>query len=129
MPDPTDKRPGEGEAPAGEDRPRPETNPAERALLRAARDHKIDDIREAVSGGANINCIDPATGLSALHIAVGQNDLPLCRFLIEECGAKFFADRFGRWPTLIAAECQVDEELLDYIANKEERFLDRTPTA
>jgi hypothetical protein len=33
--------------------------------------------------------VDPETGLSALHIAVGNNDIVLCRFLIEQCGARF----------------------------------------
>lgn len=88
-------------------------------LIAGAQAHDIQAIEEAIGRGANINFVHPDTGLSALHIAVGQNDLSLCSFLIENCGANFFPDKFGRWPTLIAAECQVDDELADYIAQKE----------
>ena len=73
----------------------------------------------ALEQGADINFDDPATGLSALHIAVGTNDLALCRYLIEECDASIVPDRSGRWPTLIAAQCRVSDELGDYIAEKE----------
>src|SRR5690606_14411742 len=82
-------------------------------------------IRRALQRGANVNEIEQATGLAALHLAVGLNDLEMSRFLIEECGAGFFPDRFGRWPTLVAAENRVDDELADYIVEKEAEFLAR----
>jgi ankyrin repeat protein len=74
--------------------------------------------------GADVNYIDPESGLCPLHIAVGSNNLPLTRFLVDEANALFFPDRFGRWPTLIAAECEVDDELSDYIVEQEARFLE-----
>lgn len=97
-------------------------------LLLAADAHSIRGIRAALEQGANIDARHPDTGVSALHIAIGNNDLVLCRFLIEECKAGFFADKFGRWPTLVAAECQVDDELGDYIAEQEEKFLQDNPS-
>jgi hypothetical protein len=109
-------------------RPKKAASPAEVALLLAADAHGIRDIQNALAQGADINCVHPDTGLSALHIAVGNNDIALCRFLIEQCHARFFADKFGRWPTLIAAECQVDDALSDYIVEREAVFLRQNPS-
>ena len=96
-------------------------------LLSAADAHSIAGIQSALDQGADINCVHHETGLSPLHIAVGNNDIALCRLLIEKWGARFFPDSFGRWPTLIAAECQVDDALSDYIVEQEARFLERNP--
>lgn len=101
----------------------PERDTPEKRLLRAAYGGDVTGIQEAMRQGADINAVHPETGLAALHMAVGANDLPLSRFLIEQCHARFFADKFGRWPTLIAAECQVDDALSDYIAEREAEFL------
>lgn len=87
--------------------------------------HEMDDVAGALKDGANVNCVDVDSGLSPLHIAVGQNDLPLCRYLVENAGAAFFADAYGRWPSLIAAECRVDEELSDFICEAEMAFLQK----
>lgn len=59
------------------------------------------------------------TGLTALHIAVGINSLPLVRYLVEVENAPFEPDKLGRWPSAIAAECGASEELCDYIVEKE----------
>ncbi len=68
---------------------------------------------------AQINAVNEY-GMSALHIAVGEGDLQRVRRLIE-AGAKFFPDNEGRWPSTIAALMKVDDELLDYIAEAEEK--------
>jgi hypothetical protein len=65
---------------------------------------------------------EPRTGLTALHIAVGQNDLEMAKMLVE-AGAKFQADLHGRWPSTIAAECEVSEEMCDFIVEAEEKAL------
>lgn len=91
-------------------------------LIRGAFASNQDWIKEALVDGADVNAVDPKTGLAALHIVVGQNDLRLCRFLVEECGARFFPDMFGRMPTIVAAECRVDDELTDYIGEKEAAY-------
>jgi len=65
---------------------------------------------------------DPRTGLTALHIAVGRNDLKMARMLVE-AGAEFVPDNEGRMPSLIAALCEAGEELQDYIAEAEEKAL------
>lgn len=108
-------RPGLG---AGGEDPR---GPDDQKLIEAAFAGNIEDVRAALAKGARVDVIDHRTGLCALHIAVGSNDERLARFLIEEAGASFFPDRFGRWPSLIAAECRVDEALSDYIAQAEAR--------
>jgi hypothetical protein len=114
-----------GPLPEGERQPERES-PDLRLLIGAyARD--LYGIQTALKHGADINAVHAQTGLSALHIAIGANDLPLCRYLIERCGAAFFADKFGRWPTLVAIECHADDELSDYIVEQEARYLERNP--
>jgi hypothetical protein len=61
---------------------------------------------------------DPITGMNALHIAVGRNNLEMTKLLVE-AGIKFIADNEGRMPSLIAAICDVDDELSDYIVEAE----------
>lgn len=87
-------------------------------LLEGAARGDIRAVKEAISGGANIRA-EQAEGLTALHIAVAMNDLPLARYLIEEAGAPFVPDGFGRLPTVVAAQCQASEELAEYIFEKE----------
>lgn len=66
--------------------------------------------------------VDRVTGMTELHIAVGDNRLDLVRSLVER-GAWFFPDKEGRWPSTIALICEVDEELIDYITQEEDRAL------
>ncbi|MCW8087722.1 ankyrin repeat domain-containing protein [Sabulicella glaciei] len=106
----------------------PDARLADLELLLAADAHSVNGIRTALQKGANIDARHPDMGISALHIAIGNNDLALCRFLIEECSARFFPDKFGRWPTLIAAECHADETLSDYIVEQEALFLRQNPS-
>jgi hypothetical protein len=65
---------------------------------------------------------DPRTGLMALHIAIGRNDLQMTRMLVD-AGAEFVPDSEGRMPSLIAALCETSEELQDYILEAEEKAL------
>lgn len=115
-----------GPLPEGERQP--ERRSPDLQLLIAAYGRDVYGIQNALKLGADINAIYPETGLSALHIAIGANDLALCRFLIEQCGAAFFPDAFGRWPTLVAAECRVSDELGDYIAEREALFVRQHPS-
>ena len=62
-----------------------------------------------------INTVDPVTGMNALHIAVGRDNLEIARLLVE-AGIKCIPDNEGRMPSLIAAICGVSDELADYIA-------------
>ena len=106
---------------------RPPGSPSKNSrLISAAFRGEMDDVRQALKSGADIDAIDPDTGLSALHIAVGQNDLVLCRFLLEEHGAQLLADRFGRMPSVIAIDCRADDELFEFIAENEERNSSKT---
>lgn len=93
-------------------------------LLAAAYKGDSKNVQKALADGADVNMTDDETGLAALHIAVGTNNIGLVRTLIETHNASFFPDRFGRWPTLIAAQCQVDDELSDYIVEAEARYLE-----
>jgi ankyrin repeat protein len=92
---------------------------ASRNLIQWTFAHDLERVRAALQAGADVDTVDPATGLAPLHIAVGQNDGALCRFLIEEGRARFFPDMFGRMPTIVAAECGIDDDLADYIGEKE----------
>jgi hypothetical protein len=93
------------------------------ALLRAAYAADSAAAIAALEDGADVNAADPITGLTALHIAVGTNNLPLTRILIEDWNAPFGPDGKGRWPSVIAAECRVDGLLADYIVEAEEQVL------
>jgi ankyrin repeat protein len=75
-----------------------------------------------VNAGADIDSVHDQTGLTALHIAVGTNNLALTRYLIEDAGARITPDESGRWPTIIAAECGVDEILSDYLLDVEAKL-------
>ena len=103
-----------GSAPAA--RPAPD-----QALLRAAYDADTRGVIAALEDGANVNTVDPVTGLSALHIAVGTNNLPLTQILVEDWEATFGPDARGRWPTVIAGTCRVDGALADYIVEAESK--------
>jgi uncharacterized protein len=70
-----------------------------------------------------LHTVHPDTGLTALHIAVGRNSLLMTKILVE-AGAKFIADAHGRFPSVIAAEMEVSEELADYIVEAEARTLE-----
>lgn len=88
-------------------------------LIHSAFAGNLTGVRDALAAGANVNTVHEQTGLSALHIAVGSNNLALTRYLIEEANAEIGPDRSGRWPTIIAAECEVDAILADYILEAE----------
>lgn len=68
--------------------------------------------------GVNINAFEEGTGLAVLHIAIGTNNLKLTRFLLAN-GATIMPDQRGRWPSLIAAQCRVSDELYDLVADAE----------
>ena len=66
-----------------------------------------------------IDFADPATGLTALHIAVGTETIWICEISSSSRGASFLADKQGRMPTTVAAECEVSDEMCDFIAEAE----------
>jgi ankyrin repeat protein len=74
------------------------------------------------SRGRFLDEIDERTGMNALHIAVGRNNLEVVKLLVD-AGIQFIPDKEGRMPSLIAALCDASEELQDYIAEAEEKAL------
>lgn len=88
-------------------------------LLSAVYSADLDAFRAALQQGADVNKADEKTGLTPLHIATGTDNLRFVKFLIEECGAVFKPDSYGRMPTVVAAQCKVSEDLADYIFEKE----------
>jgi hypothetical protein len=66
--------------------------------------------------------VDIRTGMNALHLAVGRNNLEMARMLVE-AGVKAIPDKEGRMPSLIAAELGVSDELADFIFDVESRDL------
>ncbi len=88
-------------------------------LLSAAYNGDAAAAIAALEEGADVGARHAETGLTALHIAVGTNNLPLARLLIEDWESPFVPDGYGRMPSIVAAECCVSEELCDYIVEKE----------
>ena len=98
----------------------PETRRAQNLkLLQCAYAADQKGVIAALHAGADVDAVDPVTGLSALHIAVGTNNLTLTQMLVKQFHATFKPDATGRWPTLIAAQAQVDDLLSDYIVEAE----------
>ena len=89
-------------------------------LLDSAYDGMFDRIVALLESGASVDATDENTGMTALHIAVGRNNLEIARILVEH-GASFIADKQGRMPSTVAAECEVSEDLCDFIAEAEAR--------
>jgi ankyrin repeat protein len=83
----------------------------------------MNGVKQWLAHGANVNAWHEQTGLTALHLAVGTNNLQLVKYLLETAGAELVPDRSGRWPTVIAAECCAGEELCDYIVEQEAKLL------
>lgn len=87
-------------------------------LLESAYNGDIESVDKLLKRGASLDAVDKVTGMTALHLAVGGDHLDLARFLVER-GASFVPDKQGR--TTVAAECEVSEELCDFIAEAEAR--------
>src|SRR5438552_3590162 len=81
----------------------------------------IDSVNQTLQNGQMVDEFDEQTGMQALHIATGRDNLPLIRLLVEKWNASLGPDREGRWPSLIAAECEVSDETSDYILEAEAR--------
>ena len=92
--------------------------PDQSAFLLAAERGDETTVKRLLGSGAEIDTADLDTGLTALHLAVGRNALDVVKFLVGQ-GASFVPDRLGRMPTTIAAECEVSEELCDFIVEAE----------
>jgi ankyrin repeat protein len=87
-------------------------------LLQCAYNGDVSKVAALLSYGVPLETTHKFTGMTALHWAVGCNHLELVRFLVER-GALFVPDKQGRMPTTIAAECEVSEELCDFIVEAE----------
>jgi ankyrin repeat protein len=93
-------------------------------MLAAAYRHDTATVLAALEQGIDVNMADEKTGLTALHLAVGTNNLGLAKTLVEDHHAEFFADRWGRWPSSMATDLShVTEEMMDYIVSAEAQFL------
>ncbi len=92
-------------------------------LLRAAYIGHVGMALAALQEGADVGTEHEATGLTALHIAAGTNNLELVKLLIEKWQTPFRTDRFGRWPSVVAFECRASDALCDYIMEKEAQAL------
>jgi ankyrin repeat protein len=91
---------------------------AEKLLLKCAYDGDADMVESLLDCGIPLNAADKDSGMTALHLAVGRNHIDLVRMLVSR-GASFVSDKQGRMPTTIAAECEVSEELCDFIVEAE----------
>jgi ankyrin repeat protein len=86
--------------------------------LHALERGDVKQFKEYVLRGMDINYVHPDTGLPMLHTAVGLNHKDIVRFLLEN-GAKVAPDRYGRWPSTVAALCEADGEICDMISDAE----------
>lgn len=96
------------------------------AFLDAAYYGRTDAAIAALKAGAHVSAKDGSTGLTALHMAVGTNNLHLSKDLVGIWKAPFTLDRFGRMPSVVAAECCASDELCDYIVEQEAKALGYT---
>jgi uncharacterized protein len=87
-------------------------------LLESAYQGNTKAVESLLADGVPIDTFHNVTGMTALHLAVGRNHLELARILVER-GASFMPDKQGRMPTTIAAECEVSQELCDFIVEAE----------
>lgn len=87
-------------------------------FLAAANAGDTRSVYNALNSKIDINKPDKDTGLTALHIAIGRNAFSAVELLIKN-GAAFVPDKLGRMPSVIAAECEVDERLCDLIVEAE----------
>lgn len=95
------------------------STPQNMALLHAAYEGNLAQARAAVEDGADFEYMEPQTRLTALHIAVGRDHLELVKYLLEEVGAQLRPDGFGRWPSVIAAQCRTSDEVSDLVVGIE----------
>jgi ankyrin repeat protein len=92
-----------------------------RSLHLAVYARNVELVHEILYEVPDIDQID-YRGLTALHIAIGVESLPIARLLVS-AGAAFIGDRYGRMPSLLAADCRASDELLDFILNAEENYI------
>jgi co-chaperonin GroES (HSP10) len=78
----------------------------------------VDELRAALDRGLSPVTYHALVGLPLLHLVIGRNSIDATTLLIER-GASFGPDRFGRWPSTIAARCEVGEELSDLVVEAE----------
>jgi hypothetical protein len=95
----------------------------QQAFLKAVYDADLNQAHAVLTKGVDVNTADHLTGLTALHIAIGTNNLSLTRTLIEEFDAAIKPDGRGRLPSVIAAECRVDDHLSAYVMKVEAKAL------
>src|SRR4051794_8808009 len=100
-------------------------------IIALAYDGVYEGVRKLVFDCVNIpemigllSQTDPRTGMTALHVATGNNDLPMTRLLVE-AGAGFVPDKAGRMPSTMAELMEVDDELLDLLVEREGEVADR----
>lgn len=68
---------------------------------------------------ADLATSETDTGLAPVHIAAGSDNMRMLRYLIEEKQVPLGPDRFGRWPSIVAAECGASTEVVVYLAEAE----------
>jgi hypothetical protein len=66
----------------------------------------------------DINWVHPETGLPLLHYAVGSDRLETVRVFLA-WGAKIGPDAYGRWPSILALQCECGDEVCDLIEEAE----------
>lgn len=99
------------------------TDPEEHAILEAARDGQIDDVRTRLDESPNLIWVKaPVTGNTLLHLALDNNHEELARLLLQKGANPDVADNAGWKPLATAARdgpllLPLAELLLEHGAN------------
>jgi hypothetical protein len=98
--------------------------------LRRVNPQKIVDIIEVrddpsaveklLNQGVNVNWVHPETGLPLLHYAVGSDRIETVKLFLGR-HADVGPDTHGRWPSILALQCECSDEVCDLIEAAEAR--------
>lgn len=96
----------------------------DRSFLKVAYPADFDGVIAALEAGADIDFADPGSGLAALHIAVGTNQVTLGRDLIEEWGATIGPDGRGRRGSPLSRPATASMTTIPITSSRPRRRLD-----
>jgi co-chaperonin GroES (HSP10) len=88
----------------------------------------VAELRDRLAQGLSPDSFNAMAALPLFHLVIGRNHLEATKLLIEY-GVTFRPDMYGRWPSTIAAICEVSEELCDLVVEAEAAWLDKLEAA
>ena len=98
------------------------TVPDHQRYLRAAYEGDLHLVQQLIDENAWPDQPDEHTGLTALHIAAGTNNLELVDYLLDTVKLDIKSDAFSRFPSTVAIECQADPDIIDRLISVEDNL-------